>query len=115
MAAIDDRVTAVRAFNRFYTKRIGVLGDGLLGTEHPLPRARVLYELGRAEETEGAGLRAELDMDAGHLSRLLAGLEADGLVRRERSKADGRRQLVRLTPAGRRAHDDLDSRSAAEF
>jgi DNA-binding MarR family transcriptional regulator/GNAT superfamily N-acetyltransferase len=115
MTQLDDRVAAMRAFNRFYTRRIGVLGAGLLGTEHPLPQARVLYELGRRETTQVSDLRRELDMDAGHLSRVLAGLESDGLLERERSPTDGRRQLVRLTAAGRRAHADLDARSAAEF
>ena len=61
----EDRIAAVRAFNRFYTARIGVLRDGLLRTPHSLTEARVLYELGQREVTEVADLRRELDIDAG--------------------------------------------------
>ena len=80
----DDRVAAVRAFNRFYTARIGVLRDGLLRTPHSLTEARVLYELGQRDVTEVADLRRELDIDAGFLSRLLGRLQRDGLVARAR-------------------------------
>jgi len=109
-----DRVAAIRAFNRFYTNRIGVLGGGLLRTPHSLSEARILYELGQHDVTEVADLRRELTMDAGFLSRLLARLHRNGLIERERSETDARRQRIRLTPDGRAAFEDLDSRSAAE-
>jgi DNA-binding MarR family transcriptional regulator/GNAT superfamily N-acetyltransferase len=111
----EDRVAAVRAFNRFYTARIGVLRDGLLRTPHSLTEARVLYELGQREVTEVADLRRELDIDAGFLSRLLARLQTNGLVARERSADDARRQRVRLTDEGRAASAELDRRSADEI
>jgi DNA-binding MarR family transcriptional regulator/GNAT superfamily N-acetyltransferase len=111
----EDRVAAVRAFNRFYTARIGVLRDGLLRTSHSLTEARVLYELGQREVTEVADLRRELDIDAGFLSRLLARLQTNGLVARERSSDDARRQRVRLTDEGRAAFAELDRRSADEI
>lgn len=110
---MSDRVDAVRSFTRFYTNKIGVLRSGLHGSRHPLPEARVLYEVGRAETTEVAELRRALEMDAGQLSRLLARLDEQGLVERERSASDGRRQVLRLTTAGRREHARLD-RGAAE-
>jgi DNA-binding MarR family transcriptional regulator/N-acetylglutamate synthase-like GNAT family acetyltransferase len=113
--ATADRVTAVRAFNRFYTNRIGVLGDGLLRTPHSLTEARVLYELGQRDVTEVADLRRELDIDAGFLSRLLARLQRNGLVARERSQTDARRQRIRLTDDGAAAFAELDRRSAAEI
>ena len=108
-------VAAIRAFNRFYTARVGALRDGLLATAHPLPEARVLYELGQRERTDFADLRRRLDLDAGYLSRLLARLEEQGRVARDRAPHDGRRQLVGLTPAGRDAYTTLDARSAAEI
>jgi DNA-binding MarR family transcriptional regulator/GNAT superfamily N-acetyltransferase len=114
-AATEDRVATVRAFNRFYTARIGVLRDGLLRTPHSLTEARVLYELGQREVTEVADLRRELDIDAGFLSRLLARLQSNGLVARERSDHDARRQHVRLTDEGRAAFAELDRRSADEI
>ena len=114
-ATTPTRIAAVRAFNRFYTRRLGMLGSGLLGTEHPLPQARVIYELGRRPTTAATDLRATLELDAGYLSRLLAGLEHKGLVDRRASAADARRQEVRLTAAGRAAFAELDARSIAEI
>jgi DNA-binding MarR family transcriptional regulator/GNAT superfamily N-acetyltransferase len=111
----EDRVAAVRAFNRFYTARIGVLRDGLLRTPHSLTEARVLYELGQRDVTEVADLRREMDIDAGFLSRLLARLQANGLVTREQSTDDARRQRIRLTDEGRAAFAELDRRSADEI
>jgi DNA-binding MarR family transcriptional regulator/GNAT superfamily N-acetyltransferase len=114
-AASAERVATVRAFNRFYTNRIGVLRDGLLRMPHSLTEARVLYELGQRDVTEVADLRRELDIDAGFLSRLLARLQRSGLVARERSDADGRRQRIRLTDDGLAAFAELDRRSAEEI
>jgi DNA-binding MarR family transcriptional regulator/GNAT superfamily N-acetyltransferase len=111
----EDRVAAVRAFNRFYTARIGVLRDGVLRTPHSLTEARVLYELGHREVTEVADLRRDLDIDAGFLSRLLARLQSHGLVARERSTDDARRQRIRLTEDGDAAFAELDRRSAEEI
>src|SRR3954453_21322921 len=108
-------LAAIRAFNRFYPPRVGALRDGLLATAHPLPEARVLYELGQRERTDTGDLRRTLDLDAGYLNRLLARLEEQGLVARERSAGDARRQVVGLTPSGRGAFATLDRRSADEI
>jgi DNA-binding MarR family transcriptional regulator/GNAT superfamily N-acetyltransferase len=113
--ATRDRVASVRAFNRFYTGRIGVLGEGLLRTPHSLTEARVLYELGQREAIDVADLRRELAIDAGYLSRLLARLEEQALVTRERSSSDARRQRVGLTDEGAAAAAELDRRSADEI
>jgi DNA-binding MarR family transcriptional regulator/GNAT superfamily N-acetyltransferase len=74
----------------------------------------VIFELAHREPTELGDLRRALDLDAGYLSRLASSLETDGLVSRERSPADGRRQLIRLTEPGRDAFEVLDERSARE-
>jgi DNA-binding MarR family transcriptional regulator/GNAT superfamily N-acetyltransferase len=107
-------MAAVRAFNRFYTSRIGVLREGLLESPFSLTEARVIFELAQGEATEVAELRHALNVDAGYLSRILARFAGDGLVTRERSASDGRRQAVRLTDGGRAAYRVLDTRSAAE-
>lgn len=104
----DQRIEAMRRFNRFYTRRIGVLGAGLDGGPFSLPEARVLYEVAHWHDGEGDGPAASelaglLDLDAGYLSRLLRALERRGMVRRTRAAADGRRSLVGMTPAGRRS------------
>ena len=107
-----DQIEAVRAFNRFYTARIGALRDGLLATAHPLPEARVLFELGRRGSIDAADLRRVLDLDGGYLSRLLARLDGQGLVAREQSPDDGRRQRLELTDAGRAAWEQSVSAQA---
>ncbi|KAA9161152.1 MarR family transcriptional regulator [Amycolatopsis acidicola] len=96
-----DRVARVRAFNRLYTGVIGALDEGLVGSPHSLSEARVLYELEQQGVTEVTELRRRLGMDAGYASRLLGKLEARGLLVREKSESDARRQVLRLTEAGR--------------
>jgi len=115
MTQTGDLVATVRDFNRFYTNVIGVLRGGLLDTPYTLTEARVLFELAQRDAVEVTGLRRELDIDAGYLSRILGRFESDGLVSRERSGTDARRQVIRLTPAGRDAYTVLDERSSAEI
>jgi DNA-binding MarR family transcriptional regulator/GNAT superfamily N-acetyltransferase len=107
-----DRVARVRAFNRFYTDVIGVLRGTLLDSPYTLTEARVLFELAHGEAVDVARLRTDIDIDRGHLSRVLARLEEAGLIRRTRSERDGRRQDVELTEKGREAAADLDRRSS---
>ena len=106
-----SRVDAVRRFNRFYTRRIGVLTDDYLGSAFPLPQARVLYELGERGECTASQLCADLDLDAGYLSRLVAGLRRQGLVAAEAPSEDRRRRHLTLTPKGRKAFATLDESS----
>src|SRR5689334_4451733 len=108
-----ELVAQVRAFNRFYTSRLGMVRGGLHRTEHPLAEARVLYELG-AGPLPVAELRRALAMDAGQLSRLLTKLEGSGLVERRKAPDDARRQTARLTDRGQAAFATLDQRSAVE-
>src|SRR3954468_20277340 len=107
-------VDAVRRFNRFYTRRIGALSSGFAGTPYPLPEARVIYELGRRRSCTATELRAELDHDAGYLSRMLGLLDRRGLVRATRSPDDARARLLTLTPRGREAFALLDGARAAK-
>src|ERR687896_138851 len=109
---MTDRVAAVREFNRFYTRVLGLLDEGLAHTPYSLTEARVLFELAHEDSADVAGLRTRLGLDAGYLSRILARFEKDGLVVRERSAADARRQVIRLTAGGQEAFRDLDARSA---
>jgi DNA-binding MarR family transcriptional regulator/GNAT superfamily N-acetyltransferase len=111
---IGDAVDTVRNFNRFYTGVIGLLGEGLLDTPYSLTEARVLFELSQRDATEVPELRRTLGIDAGYLSRILARFAADGVVSRERSTADARRQVVRLTKSGRATFGRLNTRSVAE-
>lgn len=101
-------VGQVREFSRFYTGVLGLLRPGLAGSRFGLTEARVLYELAHGTEVVVADLRRALDLDAGYLSRILSQFAAAGLITRESSRTDGRRQVVRLTPAGRKAFAELD-------
>jgi len=83
-------IDAVRRFNRFYTRRIGVLRAGLLGSPYRLTEARLLYELAQAGRPRRAPWQ-DLGLDLGYLSRLLQGLKRRGLVRARRAAHDGRK------------------------
>ncbi|MGI8912151.1 MAG: bifunctional helix-turn-helix transcriptional regulator/GNAT family N-acetyltransferase [Rubrobacteraceae bacterium] len=107
-------VRAVRGFNRFFTRRIGVLREGLLHSPYSLAEARVLIEVSRRGDPAATDISRGLGLDPGHLSRILAGLERRGLVDRARSEADGRRRLLSLTPEGEDAVSLLDERSREE-
>ncbi len=110
-----DRIAAVRAFNRSYTKFLGALNEHLLSTPFSLTEARVLFELGQRDETEVAVLRQATGLDAGYLSRLLSRFEDNGLVRRDKSGSDARRQVIRLTNKGRDAFRVLDTKSIGQI
>ena len=111
----DRRVRDVRRFNRFWTRRIGVLREGYLESPFSLTEVRVLYEFARREETTASELGEELGLDAGYLSRILRGFEKHGLIHKRPSEADGRRRLLRLTERGREAFAPLDARSRGEI
>ncbi|RSN36748.1 MarR family transcriptional regulator [Amycolatopsis sp. WAC 04169] len=110
-----DRVATVRAFNRLYTGVIGVLDEGPADAEYSLSEARVIFELAQQDQTQVTDLRKRLDLDAGYASRLLVRLEGRGLLTRERSDEDARRQIVRLTENGRKAFAVLDERSVGRI
>lgn len=105
-------VREIREFNRFYTNLIGALDYSRhLHTPFTLTEARVLYELAHNRRTDAADLRAALSIDAGHLSRMLAGFEQKQLVTRRPSDDDARRQRIELTAHGREAAGLLEERS----
>ena len=114
MTQTEQRVAAVRRFNRFYTRQIGVLDEHLLHSELSLTEVRVLYELAHREQPTATALRKELGLDAGYLSRILAEFERRGLIKRVASETDGRQSVLALTAAGKRAFATLDERSEGE-
>jgi DNA-binding MarR family transcriptional regulator/GNAT superfamily N-acetyltransferase len=109
-----ETTEAVRRFNRFYTRRIGVLEESLLGSGLTLSQGRVIFELGRRPAWTAGEIAAELRLDPGHISRLLASLEKLKLVARKPSPTDGRQTIVSLTARGRERYQLLDRRSADE-
>jgi DNA-binding MarR family transcriptional regulator/N-acetylglutamate synthase-like GNAT family acetyltransferase len=111
---LEARIDAVRRFNRFFTRRIGVLREGLLHTPYSLTEARILFETSHRAEVAASDLSRELGLDPGYLSRILARLEQRGLIDKVRSETDARRRLLLLTPQGQDAFSLLDSRSREE-
>jgi DNA-binding MarR family transcriptional regulator/GNAT superfamily N-acetyltransferase len=108
-------IDAVRRFNRFYTRRIGVLKPGMVGSPHPLPEARVLYELGQVPQATATVVGKALGMDLGYLSRLVQGLKRRGLLQAKRAPHDGRHSFLSLTEKGRKAYTMLNTRSRDEM
>jgi DNA-binding MarR family transcriptional regulator/GNAT superfamily N-acetyltransferase len=111
---VGTKADEVRHFNRFFTRRIGVLREGLLHTPYSLTEARILLEIAHRDAPTASDLSRELGLDPGYLSRILARLEGQGLIEKVRSEADGRRRLLSLTSAGEDAFSLLDARSREE-
>ena len=107
---MPDAIARVRRFNRTVTQRAGALEAGFLGLGRPLGAARVLWEIGPAG-CEVRALRRRLGLDSGYLSRLLRGLEAEGLVAVVPDPADRRRRIATLTATGLAERAELDARS----
>jgi DNA-binding MarR family transcriptional regulator/ribosomal protein S18 acetylase RimI-like enzyme len=104
----DDQISMVRAFNRFYTGRLGVLDHHILQSSLSLSEARVLYELANRENPSAKAIGSELGLDPGYLSRIVRKIEADGLVSRKPEPADRRRHRLALTAKGRQTYSKLD-------
>lgn len=115
MSATTESIIAdVRQFNRFYTRTIGVLGEGLLGGEISLSEARVLYEIAHGDGLLAADLVKVLGVDFGYLSRILALFEKRGWIKRERSETDARKSHVMLTAKGRKTFATLNQQARDE-
>src|SRR5579864_2246119 len=114
-AGTDDATAAIRDFNRFYTRQIGLLDHGFLGSAFTLTEVRVLYELAHRENPTATEIARELSLDPGYLSRLLKKLEKQGHLDRGRDAEDGRQRPLRLTRTGRRVFEGLDRESARQI
>jgi DNA-binding MarR family transcriptional regulator/N-acetylglutamate synthase-like GNAT family acetyltransferase len=114
MTRNEPTIRAVRGFNRFYTRQIGALREGLLKSPFSLAEVRVLYELAHRRQPAASELCKQLGLDPGYLSRILRGLEKRGLVRKSASPADGRQSLLGLTARGKDTFARLDARQSAE-
>jgi DNA-binding MarR family transcriptional regulator/GNAT superfamily N-acetyltransferase len=106
-----DRIAAVRRFSRFYTRHLGVLDEGFLGSPLSLTQMRVLYELANHQQSTAAELCNSLALDPGYLSRILSGFEKDHVIDKKESTKDTRQTLLALTKKGRQVFEPLNLRS----
>ena len=110
----DDQIAAVRAFNRFYTRKLGVLDQHLMKSPFSLSEARVLYELAHRDDLSAKEIGAELGLDAGYLSRIVQNFDDSGLITRKPLASDRRQNRLALTAKGRQAFAKLDRSSHDE-
>ncbi|MEM7023267.1 MAG: bifunctional helix-turn-helix transcriptional regulator/GNAT family N-acetyltransferase [Pseudomonadota bacterium] len=111
LTAPPEHVEAVRRFSRFYTRKIGVLHEGLLDSPFSLTEGRVLYELAHHETTTASELAKELELDPGYLSRMLKSLERRGFLVRKPARRDARQTILSLSEQGHQAFAEINARS----
>ena len=114
-ADANPHIDAIRRFNRFYTRRIGVLQEGLLSTPFSLTESRLLWEFAHRERATATELSRDLGLDAGYLSRLLRGFKERGLIKSVPAPHDARHLHLSITAAGRKAYAPLDTRTQQEI
>jgi DNA-binding MarR family transcriptional regulator/GNAT superfamily N-acetyltransferase len=107
----NSQIEAVRAFNRFYTRKLGVLDQQLLKSPFSLSEARVLYELAHREDPSAKEIGTELGLDAGYLSRIVQNFDENGLITRKPLPSDRRQYRLALTAKGRQAFAKLERSS----
>ncbi len=112
---MDAFIESIRAFNRFYTRHIGLLGKAYLESSFSLTEVRVLYELGHCDAISAAELARLLDVDPGYLSRILGGFRKRGLIARRAARDDGRESRISLTAKGRKAVASLEQRARRQI
>lgn len=111
---LTQRAEAVRSFNRYYTRQIGVLHEHLLESEFSLTEVRILYELAHRQGLTSSDLCQELGLNAGYVSRVISGFEKKGLVGKSRSPHDARAIQLNLTEQGRKVFEPLNQASRKE-
>jgi len=111
---LDVDIEQIRGFNRFHTRLVGVLNEGLLASEFPLVQVRVLYELAHSSNLAAADLAERLRVDTGYLSRMIASLEKRGLIAKTPDSANAKRLVLSLSPEGEAVFSKLNEASANE-
>lgn len=111
---MESNIDAIRRYNRFFTRQVGVLREKLLHTPYSLTEARILFEIAHSDTRTASDLAQELGLDTGYISRILSKLDQQGLITKTRAVSDGRQFILRLTLIGEKAFSLLDQRSRHE-
>lgn len=114
VSSADDPVLAIRRFNRFYTRQIGVLQEHLLQSQFSLTELRVLFEIAHRENVTAKDLCLDLGLDRGYVSRMLQSFQEHGWIKTAPAPDDRRRQFLALTAKGHKVFDPLERRSSDE-
>ncbi|WLD94606.1 bifunctional helix-turn-helix transcriptional regulator/GNAT family N-acetyltransferase [Alkalihalobacillus sp. AL-G] len=115
LASLEERINSIRHFNRFITRRIGVLKEGLLHSSYSPTESRVIFEIAQKNDMTSSDLIRELGLDAGYMSRILSHLVETGVLEKKRSEVDGRQRILRLTEKGKKDFALLNERSFEEI
>jgi len=117
MSAPNPQIAAIRAFNRFYTRVIGLLNEGIMQSPFSLTEARVIHEIGKRgrtqASTQASTLALELGIDPGQMSRLVWRLSDKQLLASTTEPGDRRANMLSLTPEGDLAYAELNAMSDA--
>jgi DNA-binding MarR family transcriptional regulator/N-acetylglutamate synthase-like GNAT family acetyltransferase len=113
-APSQSQIAAVRRFNRFYTREVGVLRKNFLDSPWTLTEMRILFEIASGRHVTASDIGKALDLDAAYLSRLLQKFERDGLVARTRSAEDARVSFLSLSAKGRKQFEAANARQVAQ-
>lgn len=111
---LEGQIAAIREFNRFYTRKLGIIEPKLLQSAWSLQEARIIYEIAQRQTCTATDLVRALGLDAGYVSRTLQMLQRRQIVSRKPLKTDRRATEISLTTKGRAAFAELDGRSRDE-
>ncbi len=108
---MNEAISKIRAFNRFYTNLLGILQKHLLYSKHTLLEARILYEIHHGEKVTASQIISMLNIDKGYLSRVLKRLQFHGYIQKVPCATDRRRLFISLTPLGQSEFRELNRKS----
>lgn len=109
-----DHISTIRAFNRFYTQRMGLFSPDYGGSGMNLTELRVFYEIGVQNGSTARLIANALDLDEGYVSRILKNFERSGWILRKPSEHDARQKELHLTESGHQKFSELVDRMALE-
>jgi DNA-binding MarR family transcriptional regulator len=105
-----DLIEQIRAFNRFYTSKLGILDAELFETGYSLTEGRIIYEIGAAQLI-ARDLTKIISVDEGYLSRIISKMVKQGIVERVPTQQDRRKMILKLSTKGLKIRDSLNKSS----